>query len=71
MPLDPETMWDQLLSRQTAQIQAAFASLALDEQEAVVTHLYRMLEEEGWHSEQRLSARAALEALAKKLPPGS
>ncbi len=65
---DPEELWDQLLSRQEAQIQAAFASIAPDEQTAVLAHLYRMADEAGWHLEQRLSARVALQALSKSLP---
>jgi len=65
---DPENLWDQLLSREATQVQAAFASLAPEEQDCVLTHLYRMVEEAGWHPEQRLSARAALIALSKNLP---
>ena len=65
---DPEDLWDQLLSREAAQVQSAFASLAPEEQDFVLTHLYRMVEEAGWHLEQRLSARAALIALSKNLP---
>ena len=68
LPVDPESLWDQLLSRQPAQVQAAFASLAPEEQHAVLVHLYRMADEAGWHPEQRLSARAALQALSKDLP---
>lgn len=68
---DPEDLWGQLLSREAAQVQAAFASLALKEQDVVLTHLYRMVEEAGWHPEQRLSARAALIALSKNLPADS
>jgi hypothetical protein len=66
---NPEELWERLLSRQAVQIQAAFISLNAEEQNAVVAHLYRMLEEAGWHPEQRLSARAALQALSKSLPP--
>jgi hypothetical protein len=67
-PIDPESLWDQLLSRQPALIQAAFASLTLEQQNVVLAHLTRMLEEDGWHAEQRLSARAALQALQKDPP---
>jgi hypothetical protein len=65
---DPEDLWGQLLSREATQVQAAFASLAPEEQDFVLAHLYRMVEETGWHAEQRLSARAALIALSKNLP---
>lgn len=66
--IDPEDLWDQLLSRQAALIQAAFASLTAEQQTAVLTHLNRMAKETGWHPEQRLSARAALQALSKDFP---
>jgi hypothetical protein len=68
---DPESLWDQLLSRRAALIQEAFASLAPQEQRAVLAHLSSMAEEPGWHLEQRLSARAALQALSKDPPSDS
>jgi hypothetical protein len=61
---DLETLWDRLLSREPEQIRSAFAALALDEQRAVAAHLQRMAAEPGWHPEQRLSAQAALDAIA-------
>ena len=59
-----ERLWDNLLSRQPERVRAAYESLSAEEQSGVLAHLQRMAEEEGWHAEQRLSARAALEALA-------
>jgi hypothetical protein len=67
-PIDPENLWDQLLSRQEALIRAVFASLTLEEQHVVIAHLTRMVEETGWHTEQRRSAKLALQALGKDLP---
>ena len=62
---DPlEILWDSLLSRQPAQIRAAYASLTGAEQQAVLNHLRRMAQEPGWNPEQRKSAQAALDALA-------
>jgi len=61
-----ENLWDALLSRQAEQVRAAFADLGPGEQQAVIQHLKRMTDEPGWHSEQRLSALAALEALDQK-----
>ncbi len=58
-----EALWDDLLSRQPGLIQSAYASLEPQAQMAVVNHLRRMLSEPGWQPEQRLSARAALDAL--------
>jgi hypothetical protein len=61
--LDPEGLWDTLLSRQPDQVRTAFYSLDEDQKMAVFSHLQRMASEPGWHPEQRLSAQAALEAL--------
>jgi hypothetical protein len=58
-----EILWGQLLSRQAAQVRAAYAGLEPGERQAVVAHLRRMVSEAGWQPEQRRSARAALRAL--------
>ena len=58
-----EALWDGLFSRDAGQIRAAFARLQADERPAILTHLRRMAEEEGWHAEQRKSAQAALDVL--------
>lgn len=60
---DLENLWNKLLSRDAARVQEAFARLEIEEQQAVLKHLERMSVEEGWHPEQRTSARAALAAL--------
>jgi hypothetical protein len=62
--LSIEDLWQALLSRQAAQVQAAFGTLDSEQQSAVIAHLRRMTQEPGWHPEQRISAQAALEALA-------
>jgi len=64
---DLETLWDALLSREAQRIRTAFASLDADAQAAILHHLMRMATEPDWHSEQRLSAQAALEALGRPL----
>ncbi len=65
--MDPlELLWDQLLSRQPEQILAAYNRLSPDEQVYVLRHLGRMASEPGWHTEQVLSARAALSALGDR-----
>ncbi len=53
-------LWDDLLSRQPKSIKAAFASLGETDQQKVLEHLQRMVNEPGWQPEQRLSAEAAL-----------
>jgi hypothetical protein len=62
----PEQLWDQLLSRQAEQILAAYNRLSPDEQVYVLRHLGRMASEPGWHTEQVLSAQAALQALGDR-----
>ncbi len=61
---DLEALWDALLSREPERIRLAYRDLETGEQKAVLTHLERMTTEPGWHPEQRLSAQAALDALA-------
>lgn len=58
-----ENLWDHLLSRQPELIEAAYRSLARQEQRDVLAHLQRMVSESGWHPEQIASAQAALDAI--------
>ncbi len=61
---DPvELFWDHLLSRQPDQIQAAFQSIDKDTQAQVLEHLRQMASGEGWHPEQVISAKTALQVL--------
>ncbi|MEN8241873.1 MAG: hypothetical protein ABFS17_08125 [Chloroflexota bacterium] len=58
-----ELFWTEILSREAERVLAAFSPLPEDEKEYVSAHLQRMVSEEGWHPEQVISARAALEAI--------
>lgn len=58
-----EIFWDDMLSRDPQKITAAFKLLTKEDRQLVKVHLERMINEVGWHSEQRDSARAALKAL--------
>ncbi len=58
--------WDDLLSRDSARIRPAYAALETPARRAVLAHLRRMVREPGWHPEQVISAKAALEALGEK-----
>lgn len=60
-----EILWDGLLSRNTERIRAVYAGLDPDSQVEVLQHLERMTTEDGWHPEQRKSAKAALSALSR------
>jgi hypothetical protein len=62
-PEQLEVLWNDLLSRQPELIRAAFDSLDKPTQKAVFSHLQRMVNEDGWQSEQRASAKAAIRAL--------
>jgi hypothetical protein len=66
-----ETVWDGILSRDSQKIREIFASLDQDSQETIRAHLKRMVGEEGWHPEQILSARYALQALNEKPKNGN
>ncbi len=58
-----EVLWDNLLSRQPELIREAFTTLEPADQRAVLNHLQRMISEDGWQDEQRLSAQAAINVL--------
>jgi hypothetical protein len=55
--------WDNMLSRDPQKILAAYKPLDKHDRQVVLDHLNRMLNEVGWHSEQRDSAQAALQSL--------
>jgi hypothetical protein len=61
--IDLEILWNDLLSRDSKQVQRAFSRLDEESRQAVLQHLNRMAVEAGWHPEQRISAEAALKAL--------
>jgi hypothetical protein len=62
--MDPiEAFWGEILSREPERVRNSFATLKPDEQSALLMHLQRMTNEDGWHLEQVVSARAALDAL--------
>lgn len=60
-----EDFWGDMLSRDVHRIRAAYQTLSEEESAALVEHLKRLRDEEGWHPEQRQSAIAALEAIEK------
>jgi hypothetical protein len=68
MPLQDtflEKAWDDLLSRRPEKIRSRFDSLDKESQKTVLSHLQKMVHEEGWHPEQVKSAQAALETLTE------
>ncbi len=61
-----EIIWEQILSRDPEQVHAAFFALDAETQKQVAAHLRLMTSEEGWHPEQVISARKALEVIKNK-----
>lgn len=59
-----EIVWEALLSRDEAQIRPAYLALDAQTRRAVGAHLRVMTSEDGWHPEQVISARAALDVIA-------
>jgi hypothetical protein len=59
----PEEIWDAILSREAGRIRSAWQLLDREERAHLMTHLERMVSEDGWHPEQVISARCALEAI--------
>ena len=62
-----ERLWNEILSREPARIQAAFKNLPKKEKLAVRAHLIKMTTESGWHPPQIESAKIALAAI-KTIP---
>jgi hypothetical protein len=58
-----EELWGELLSREPDRVVKAISGLNDADRSAVLAHLQRMVSEPGWHDEQRVSARCALESL--------
>ncbi len=62
--LDLETLWGELLSRDASRVRAVWRILTEEERIAIRIHLEKMVTAEGWLEPQRVSARAALAAIA-------
>ncbi len=59
-----DIFWENMLSRDPARVRDAWGTLTVEERIAIRAHLVRMASEEGWAEPQRISAQAALDALA-------
>jgi hypothetical protein len=58
-----DSFWADLLSANAMRILLAWQSLRADERAAVLAHVLRMRDEDGWHPSQHASAAAALQAI--------
>jgi hypothetical protein len=65
-----EDMWAALLSEKPPQIRKAWGELKDEEASAVLTHLRRMAEEDGWAEVQQQAARAALQVIQDNAEAG-
>jgi hypothetical protein len=63
--IDPEMMWDLLLSRNAALIKKTWLSLDDSEQSAVLSHLIDMANQTGWMNQQTGSAKVAINVIAE------
>jgi hypothetical protein len=61
--ISPEEIWDAILSRDIARIIKTWHKLNQDEQLSLTAHLERMVNEDGWHTEQVTSAQSALDTI--------
>ena len=57
-----EQLWDALLSRDSALIQKTYKHLNEKDRKTIMDHLIKMTTETGWHSDQKFSAQAAIDA---------
>jgi hypothetical protein len=63
--VDPEMMWDLILSRNAALIKKTWLSLDDSEQSAVLSHLIDMANQTGWMNQQTGSAKVAINVIAE------
>jgi hypothetical protein len=64
-PNPVQNPWEEILSRESEKILAAFAALNASDQQAVLVHLQKMATEPGWHPEQVASALEALRTIKR------
>ena len=58
-----DELWADMLSGDASRIRRAWNSLRVAERQAVLEHLARMADQEGWHPSQRASAATALQVI--------
>jgi hypothetical protein len=61
--MEPEELWEHLLSEKTALILRAWQTINSEERAAVKLHLQAMSRETDWHPSQRRAAGAALQCI--------
>lgn len=61
--IDPDLLWEGLLSGDDDLIREIYVQLDVDERNAIVAHLEKVVNEEDWHPLQRESAQLALKTI--------
>ena len=56
-----ETIWDGLLSKEADKVRFVYLQLDKEYRLHTISHLKRMVEDEGWHPLQKEAAQAALD----------
>jgi hypothetical protein len=59
----PEDFWGNILSRDADLIRPEIDRVSNDERTRIINHLQKMVSEPGWHEEQKISARYALDVI--------
>ncbi len=61
--MELDDVWEAILSGDEPRIRKAWGGLTDDECQALLTHLRRMADEDGWHELQKESAATALRVI--------
>jgi hypothetical protein len=61
--MDLDELWEALLSEDPARIRHVWGEVTDAEAQAILAHLTRMRDDDGWTDEQRAAARTALQVL--------
>ena len=61
---DPlQIFWDNIFSEDPEKITQAYKTLGADEKQYVLVHLYKMINEPGWHPAQVQTAQTAIQVI--------
>ena len=58
-----QALWDNILSEESEKIKITFESLDSIEQQYVLVHLFKMINEPGWHPAQVQTAQKAINVI--------
>ena len=61
-----QDFWDNILSEKPDKIKQTYSFLDVNEQQYVLIHLYKMVNEPGWHPAQVSAAQFAIDTIEEK-----